>query len=179
MFLVSSAVIIMFLVLWEEFLFPVKVKPSGDGVVFRNHRTKLKKQLLIWCLIPAIFAFVYAEYNVNLVRFIIWSAICVLGPVAGKLISGINNYNDFLRLTNDEIEYRNNKEVGKFQLKDLQRITLVRDERKVLHKLNLLLADNSEVIIDLDEMELQDFLMSIDKFMSARYQSLVKGATSN
>ncbi len=179
MFLVSTAVVIMCLVLWEEFLFPVKVKPAGNGVVFRNHRTKLKKQLLIYCAIPVIFAFVYIEYNVNLTRFIIWAAICIVGPVAGKLISGINNYNDFLKLTSDAIEYRNNKKVGTFQLKELQSITLVRDERTVLHKLQLLLADGTEVLIDLDEMELQDFLTSIDKFITARYKTLVKELVRN
>ncbi len=34
MFLVSSAVVVMFLVLWEEFLFPIKVKHEEGGVVF-------------------------------------------------------------------------------------------------------------------------------------------------
>src|SRR4051812_4823235 len=48
-FLVSCAVIIMVLVLWEDFLFPIHIKPEADGgMIFRNHRNKLKTQLLIY-----------------------------------------------------------------------------------------------------------------------------------
>jgi len=175
--LVSIAVLIMVLVLWEEFLFPVKVKPEGDGMVFRNHGTKLKTQILIYLLIPVIFVFVYIEYEVNLVRFLIWAAICIGAPVAGKLISGIKNYNDFLKLNNDSIEYKNNEKEGIFLLKDIQHIILVKDERKVLHKIQLVLTNNNEVLIDLDEMELEAFISSIDKFINAHYNNLVKGTT--
>jgi len=174
MVLVSIAVVVMALVLWEEFLFPIKVKPTEGGAVFRNHRSKLKKQLLIYCAIPLIFIFVYSEYEVNHIRFVIWAAICIILPVAGKLISGINNYNDFLTLTSEEIQYQNNKKLGTFKLKDIQKIILIRDERKVLHKIELLLADGNQVLIDLDEMELADFLTSIDKFITARYENLLK-----
>jgi len=178
--LISLAVIIMVLVLWEEFLFPVKIKPEHDGLTFRNHSSKLKTQLLIYLLIPVIFVIVYLEYEVNLVRFIIWAAICIVAPVAGKLISGIKNYNDFLRLHNDAIEYKNNEKVGLFTLKEIQHITLVKDDRKVLHKIQLLLTNNTEIIIDLDEMELEAFIASIDKFIVTHYGTLVKGTiTSN
>ena|SRR6478736_3519534 len=173
--LVSTAVIIMLLVLWEEFLFPVRVKPEGGGVVFRNHRNKLKTQLLIYCAIPVIFIFVFLEYEVNLVRFIIWTSICLVAPVAGKLISGLKNYNDFLKVTTDSIEYKNNEKAGVFQLKDVQQIILIRDDRNVLHKIQLELNNNSQVIIDLDEMELEAFIDAIDKVMTTRYKSLVKG----
>jgi len=175
MFLVSSAVIIMLLVLWEEFLFPVKVKPTVDGgVMFRNHRKKLIKQILIYCAIPVIFGFIYFEYKINHVRFIIWAAICVITPVAGKLISGINNYNDFLKLTNDTIEFKNNEKVGIFELKNLHRIVLVKDDRNVLHKIQLVKTDGKEVIIDLDEMELEAFIDSIGKFITHHYKDLLK-----
>jgi hypothetical protein len=178
MFLVSCAVVIMLLVLWEEFLFPVRVKPVNDGVVFRNHRNKLKKQVLIYCVIPAIFGFIYVKYDVNLVRFTVWAAVCIIAPVTGKLISGIKNYNDFLSLTKDTIEYKNNEKVGAFRLTDLQHITLIKDERSVLHKIQLLTSDNNHVTIDLDEMELEAFFDSIDKFISVRYKNLLKTASS-
>lgn len=174
MFLVSSAVIVMLLVLWEEFLFPIKVKPEGATVVFRNHRNKLIKQALIYCIIPVIFVFIYLEYEVNLVRFIVWGGICIVAPVAGKLISGINNYNDFLKLTDDAIEYKNNKEVGTFPMGTIQSIVLVKDERKVLHKIKLLLNDSREITIDLDEMELEAFYDSIDKYIQLHYKNLLK-----
>ena len=173
--LVSCAVIIMLLVLWEEFLFPVKVKPDGEGMVFRNHRNKLKTQLLIYCTIPVIFIFVFVEYEVNLIRFIIWAVICITVPVAGKLISGIKNYNDFLKLHRDSIEYKNNEKAGSFQVKDVQKIRLIKDERDVLHKIQLVLTDNNQVIIDLDEMELEAFIDIIDKFMNVLYKNLLKG----
>jgi hypothetical protein len=173
MLLVSSAVIVMLLVLWEEILFPITVKPTEGGAVFRNHRNKLKQQLFIYCAIPLIFIFVYLEYDVNLVRFILWAAVCIIVPVVGKLISGINNYNDFLKLTNDTIEYKNNKQGGSFKLSDIQNIKLVRDDRNTLHKIELALNNSSQVTIDLDEMELEAFYVSIDKFITVRYQSLV------
>jgi hypothetical protein len=178
MFLVSCAVVIMLLVLWEEFLFPVRVKSVNGGVVFRNHRNKLKKQVLIYCVIPAIFGFIYREYEVSLVSFIVWAAVCIILPVTGKLISGIKNYNDFLSLTNDTIEYKNNEKAGTFKLVDVHQITLIKDERSTLHKIQLLTTGSNHVIIDLDEMELDAFFDAIDKFITARYKSLVKTASS-
>lgn len=174
-FLVATAVIIMALVLWEEFLFPVKVKKEADGMVFRNHRTKLKTQLLIYSLIPAIFAFIYFQMKVNLIPFIIWAAICIIAPIVAKLISGLKNYNDFLKLTDDAIEYRNNEKKGVFKLKDVLQIVLLKDEYKVLHKIQLLLTDKQEVTIDLDQMEIDVFCSSIDQYITEHYNKLVKG----
>ena len=174
MFLFSSAVIIMMLVLWEELLFPIRVKPDEDGMVFRNHRNKLKKQALIYLVIPVIFAFIYVEYDVNLVYFIIWGVVCIGLPVVGKLISGIKNYNDFLKLTNDTIEYKNNEAEGLYALKDIQHITLVKDARNVLHKIQLLTVSNEQVTIDLDEMELEAYYTFIDKFITGHYKRLLK-----
>lgn len=171
--LVSCAVIIMVLVLWEEFLFPVKIKSEEGSVVFRNHRNKLKTQLLIYCMIPVIFGTIYYMYEVNLVRFLIWAAICTIGPVAGKLISGIKNYNDFLKLSNVSIEYQNNEKAGVFHLTHVKHITLIKDERNVLHKIQLLMKDDHQVIIDLDEMELEAFIVSINQFMTTHYKSLL------
>jgi hypothetical protein len=167
--LISSAVIIMVLVLWEELLFPVKLKPEKGSIVFRNHRNKLKTQILIYCAIPFIFGLVYIEYEVNLVRFMVWAAICFIAPVAGKLISGIRNYNDFLKLSNDTIEYQNNEKAGIFQLKEIKHITLIKDERQILHKVKLLMINNQETTIDLDEMELEAYIGSIEDFMTVHY----------
>lgn len=171
--LISAAVIIMLLVLWEEFLFPVKVKLENGAFVFRNHRNKLKTQLLIYCIIPFIFGFVYLEYEVSLVRFIVWASICMVAPVAGKLISGLRNYNDFLKLSDVSIEYKNNEKKGVFQLNELRSISMLRDERGVLHKIQLTTNVNEEIMIDLDEMELEAFIATIDKFISVRYLNLL------
>lgn len=173
MFLISIAVLIMVLILWEEFLFPIQIKPAEDGIIFRNHRTKLKTQLFIYFLIPIIFVFVYLNYDVRATRFTIWAIVCCLLPVVLKLLSGINNYNDFLKLTLNSIEYKNNKETGLFALRDIQQITLVRDQRTVLHKIEVK-TSSSPITIDLDEMELEAFLDSIDKYVSEHYKSLIK-----
>jgi hypothetical protein len=174
MFLVSVAVIIMVLIMWEEILFPIKIKEIDGGMIFRNHRTKLKAQLLIYCSIPAIFTFIYMEYEVNHIRFIIWAAVCMIPPVVEKIFSGINNYNDFLRLTDREVAYKNNEKEGIFQLTEIQNISIIEDERKVIHKVQLLLKNNDEVTIDLDEMELDDFFPSIDSYITSHYKHLAK-----
>jgi hypothetical protein len=173
MFLVSSAIIIMLLVLWEEFLFPIHIKPVTDGLVFRNHRNKLKTQALIYITIPVIFAFVYVKYEVNRVPFFVCAAICILVPVMGKLISGIRNYNDFLKLTKESIEYKNNDKSGIFMLTDIQHIILIKDERKILHKIKLITTPNNDVIIDIDEMELEEYFHSIDTYISIYYKGLL------
>ena len=172
--LVGFAVVIMVLILWEEFLFPVHIKPEKDQVVFRNHSTKLKTQILIYLLIPIIFVFIYYYYEVNHIRFFIWALICIVVPVVGKLRSGIKNYNDFLKLTNDTIEYKNNEEVGVFRVKEINRITLIKDESDVLHKVQVSMASGSQTIIDLDEMELEAYYETIQSFIIGHYKDLVK-----
>jgi hypothetical protein len=172
--LVGLAVVIMALILWEEILFPVHIKPEKDKVVFRNHSTKLKTQILIYLLIPVIFGFIYFYYEVNHVRFFIWALICTVVPVVGKLSSGIKNYNDFLKLTNDAIEYKNNEEVGIFHVKEIERITLIKDESNILHKVQVSMANGSQTLIDLDEMELEAYYETIQTFIIGHYKSLVK-----
>lgn len=174
MVLVSVAVIVMVLVLWEELLFPVRIKPEQNEVVFRNHRTKLKIQAMIWCVIPVIFWFIYANFTLNPVRFYIWASIITLLPVIGKLFSGINNYNDFLKLTDEAIIYKNNRKTGTFAVSELKHLTLVKDERKVLHKIELLLVDGKTVTIDLDEMELEAFLETIDQYIAIHYGRFIQ-----
>jgi hypothetical protein len=173
MTLVSLAVIIMVLILWEEFLFPVKATPVEGGLLFRNHRTKLKIQVLFYFTIPLIFAYIYFNYEVNLIRFIIWAGICMIIPIVGKLFSGINNYNDFLKLTKDKIEYKNNEKTGAYNLQELYRIHLVKDERNVLHKIQLTTNGDQQVLIDLDEMELDAFFEVILKFIQENYKTLL------
>ena len=173
MFLVSIAPIIMVLIMWEEILFPIKLKAVTGGTIFRNHRTKLKTQLFIYFTIPTIFIYVFIEYEVHLVRYIIWTVACTLPPILEKIASGITNFNDFLRLTDEEIEYKNNEKVGCFKTADLENIAIKRDSRKVLEKLELKFKNGEEVIIDLDEMELEAFYRSIIRFIKAHYKHLL------
>lgn len=174
MMLAGLAVVIMSLILWEEFLFPIRIKPSNDRIIFRNHFTKLKTQVLIYCAIPVIVAILYFNYETRLVPFIIWASICLVAPVAGKLISGIKNYNDFLEITNDTIAYKNNEKEGVFAVRDIHEIILVRDEENVLHKISLLMTDDQPVTIDLDEMELEAYFQIIDEFIKGHFPTLLK-----
>lgn len=173
MVLAGVAVVIMALILWEEFLFPIRIRPSGDEIIFRNHFTKLRTQVLIYCVIPAIACFIYFNYQVSLIPFIVWAVICAISPL-GKLFSGIKNYNDFLKLTNDTIEYKNNEKEGVLQVRDVKEIKLVRDEANVLHKVQLKMQNDTSVTIDLDEMELEAFFQTIDQFIKGHYKTLVK-----
>jgi len=174
MFLVSAGTIIMVLILWEEFLFPVHIQHHGDETIFRNHRTKLKIQLVFYLTIPAIVAFIYMEYDVDLIRFGIWAVVVLVAPVISKLVSGINNYNDFLNLSPSTISYKNNEKEGAFELSNIQEIKPIRDETKSIIKLQLFFKDNTDVTIDLDEMELEAFYESIEKYLSENYSKLIK-----
>jgi hypothetical protein len=174
MTLASSAVIVMVLVLWEEFIFPIRIKPTDAGMEFRNHRHKLMTQVLIYFIIPAIFVFLYFNYEVNHGRFIVWAAICIIAPVAGKLYSGIKNYNDFLKLTHYTIEYKNNREEGSFEIKNIQYVKLIKDQNDVLHKMQLIFVTNQELVIDLDEMELEEYYHAINHYMTDHYRDRVK-----
>lgn len=174
MFLASVVVIIMVLILWEELLFPIKIKPSEEEVIFRNHRNKLKIQVLIYLSIPAIVGFLYANYQVNLFSFIPWALVCLIAPVAGKLGTGINNYNDFLRLTESELEYKNNELEGTIKVDDIKYMTLVKDEDGILSKLEVFMSGTNQLTIDLDEMELEEFYETIEEYMSMHYPQLLK-----
>jgi hypothetical protein len=174
MLLSGIATVVMALILWEEFLFPVRIKPVEDEIVFRNHFTKLRTQVLIYCLIPVIVIFIYINYEVSPFAFFIWAAVCIIIPVAGKLIPGIKNYNDFLKLTNEKIEFRNNEKTGSLSVPEIQEIVMIRDEANMLHKFRVLMRNNTEQIIDLDEMELDAYLQTIDLFIGSHYGALVR-----
>jgi hypothetical protein len=174
MLLVGIAVVITLLILWEEILFPIKIKQVPGGMVFRNHGSKLKTQLLIYLSIPAIFGFIYLEYDVNHLRFIIWASVCIGAPILEKIASGINNYNDFLELTNEKIEYKDNEKEGSFETKNIRNITIIKDERDIIAKIQLLFTNNNNVTIDLDQMELDAFYDSIYNFITTNYKHLLK-----
>jgi len=170
MFLVSFAVVIMVVIMWEEILFPIKIKELSHGFVFRNRRKKLKVQALIYCAIPAIFSFVYFNFEINLFRFAIWAAACIILPLAEKIISGINNYNDFLTLTDKKIEYKNNRKEGVFDLDKIVQIIIINDDQGVMKKIQLLFKNTNTITIDLNEMELFAFYDQIYVFIKTHYK---------
>lgn len=173
MVLAGTAVVVMSLILWEEFLFPIRVKPEKEQIVFRNHFTKLKTQVAIYCTIPVIVCVIFVLYKVSLVPFLIWAVICLVTPL-GKLISGIHNYNDFLKITDDTIEYKNNEHEGVLLVKEVRKISLVKDDSDVLHKIRILMINQAEDTIDLDEMELEAYLSTIENFVKAHYGPLLE-----
>lgn len=172
-FLVSSAVTIMILILWEEILFPVSIKPEDGGLVFRNHKRKLVIQALIYLLIPAIVIFLFLTYNVNDFRFFIWAGVVIVLPIAGKLISGINNYNDFLKLTPDFIEYKDNEMEGRFNVAEIQKIRILKDDHDEIRQLELNLHSSSPITINIFQMELEDFYDSIEEYINKNYKNLL------
>jgi hypothetical protein len=174
MMLVSAAVIIMILIIWEEILFPIRVKEVTGGILFSNRKKKLKIQVLMYCCIPLIFAYVYFTYDVKPIRFILWASVCIAAPVLEKLISGIKNFNDFLSLTDDYIEYKNNEKEGRYPVKDIQHIAILTEEKIVSKKMMLVFADDTFVTIDLDEMELDAYYKTIDEFTKSHYKQLLK-----
>lgn len=174
MALVGAAVVIMVLILWEDFLFPIKVTPTKDEVVFRNHRHKLFIQMLIYLAIPVIFVFIYLFYEINPVRFVIWASILMGFPVAVKLFSGVRNYNDFLKLSYTHISYQNNEKTGTFDIRQVKQLVPIRDDYRVLHKIEVVLDDGQRVTIDLDEMELEEYFLAIDQALSVHYKNLLQ-----
>ena len=174
MLLASVAVIIMVLILWEELLFPIQINPTQEEVIFRNHRNKLKIQGLVYLIVPSIVAFLYANYKLNLYSFIPWAAVCIIAPVGAKLVSGINNYNDFLKLTSSKIEYKNNEKEGSFELEDIDSIQLIKDDAGFIEKLRMELKNDDYVIIDLNEMELDAYYDAIEEYVNSNFQDLLK-----
>jgi hypothetical protein len=174
MILISCAVIIMILIIWEEILFPIRVKEVKGGILFSNRKKKLKVQILMYCCIPLIFAYVYFTYEVKPIRFTLWALVCMAAPVLEKLISGITNFNDFLLLTDDFIEYKNNDKEGRFGVNNIAQITILTEEKVVSKKMELLFTDGATVTIDLDEMELDVYYDTIDEFAKNHYSKLLK-----
>ena len=172
-FLVSVAVIIMVLILWEEILFPVTIRPEDGGLLFRNHKRKLIIQGLIYLWIPTIVVFLFLTYNVNEFRFFIWAGVVIILPIIGKLTSGINNYNDYLKLTPDLIEYKDNDLEGSFRLQELHQLCIHKDEHGDLHQLELKLHSSGSIFIQIHQMELEDFYEAIEEYIQKQYASLV------
>ena len=174
MFLVATSVIIVFLIIWEEILFPITVKELNGGIIFSNHGTKLRTQLLIFLTIPALYCYIYFNYDVNEFRFFIWAAICIGAPIAEKIASGLTNYNDFLKLTDEKIQYQDNEKTGAFETKNIKNIIIIRDDRNIMTKLQLLLNNDDNIIIDLDQMELDAYYLHIENYITKHYKHLLK-----
>lgn len=172
-FLVSFAVTLMILIIWEELLFPVKVIHEKDGELFRNHRSKLILQVIMYLAIPVIVVFLYLNFNVNSFRFFIWALVILVLPVVDKLMTGVNNFQDYLKLGEEMIEYKDNEREGTFQVSDINKIGIIKDKDQVLSKLELLMKDHSKVIIDLDKMELQDYYEVIEEYIRFNYEKLL------
>jgi hypothetical protein len=174
MALAGLVVVIATLIMWEEFLFPVRIKPMEDEIIFRNHFTKLKMQVLIYSAIPIIVVFLYLNFDVNPVVFTIWASFCVIAPVTGKLISGIKNYNDFLKLSGEAIAFKNNQKEGVLIVKEIEQIRIITNAENGHHKLQIFMKNNNEETIDLDEMELEDYYKTIEQFIHSHYKGLIK-----
>ena len=173
MFLIGVAAVIATLIVWEEILFPVVIKLNQHSLIVRNHRKKLQMQAILYIVMLSIYAFIYFTYTVNMYYFTLWLSVCMLAPLVQKLGSGIRNYNDYLELSSSEIEFKNNKKHGKFLLDKVQYIRIIRDHDNILSKLKLGM-NNSEVTIDLDEMELDAYYETIQDYLQRTYKNLLR-----
>ena len=171
--LVGIAAIIMVLILWEEILFPVNIKSEDSGYVFRNHRSKLIFQVFLYLTIPAIVAFLFFNFEVNMVRFFVWASAILILPVVGKLMSGITNYNDFLKLTPQRIEFKDNDHEGVYDVFSIQKIEFVKDGSGRIHEFVLKMKDGKSEVIQMHQMELDDFFDSIEEYAQEVYQPLL------
>lgn len=172
--LIGCAVVMMLLIMWEEILFPVKLKTTHGGIVFRNRKTKLKVQILLYSLMVAIFVYVYLNFEVNLIRYIFWAIFCLVPPVVEKIFTGINNFKDYLELTRESIDYKNNEKEGHYKIDTIKHIDIITDVTTFKKKIELTFKDNTTITIDLDEMELEEFYDSITKFINSHYKELLK-----
>ena len=77
-------------------------------------------------------------------------------------------------MTDDTIEYKNNEKEGILPVKDIQHIILIKDVGKVIHKVQVVMNTQQQIIIDLDEMELEAYYETIDKFINAHFRKLLK-----
>ncbi|HSZ72273.1 MAG TPA: hypothetical protein VK750_06315 [Cytophagaceae bacterium] len=174
MFLIGIAVVLATLVVWEELLFHVRLKRiADDGVLFRNNPNKLLIQICIYLCIPIIYAYVYLNYKVDHLFFIIWLAACMGVPVINKLKSSIENYHDFLKFTPTEIEYKNNEKTGLFLISQISSIRILKNQQTMTEKLEIT-YNGDIVIIDLNEMELEGFFDPIEHYIEDHYTSLLK-----
>jgi hypothetical protein len=171
--LMGVAVVIMLLIIWEEILFSIKIKEIKEGMIFRIRRKKLKTQILLYCVLPLIFGFIYLEYDLKISHFIIWVILCMGIPAVEIISSASNTYNTYLKLTNNLIKYRNNKKEGTYKTEEIRSITMLKDERGIFSKIQLLLITNDEVMIDLDEMHLYEFFDSIHTYIKIHYKDLL------
>lgn len=172
-FLVSTAVLIMILILWEEVLFPVHVKRVNDGHLFHNHRTKLWFQAVLYLIIPVIVVFLFLNYEVNALRFFGWAFVVVVFPVVGKLMSGIRNYNDFLLISPTGLSFKDNDHEGTYDVSQIQKVALTKDESGALNELILHLNSGGQETIKLYQMELDDFIEHIEKYLKETFHSLM------
>ena len=172
-FLVSFAVMVMILILWEEILFPVHIKAVDGGFLFRNHLRKLKFQILLYLTIPIIVVFLFLNYKVSQFRFFGWATVVIVFPIVGRIMSGLKNYNDFLQITPQLIAFKDNDHEGKYDISQIQRLALVKDNLGAIKELKLNLISGEQEIIKVHQMELDDFFGHIEKYINNTYQSLL------
>lgn len=171
--LIGLASTVMTVIMWEELFFQVNVNIEQEGVIFRNHKNKLKIQLILYTIIPIIFTYIFFNYEIIQIRFWGWVAVCLILPLIDKIMSGVQNYHDFLALSTKKIKFKNNEKHGTYYLETISKIQIHEDPVDHNHKIELTLKDNTSVIIDLDEMELEDYYDSIFKVISVKYKNLL------
>ncbi len=173
MLLIGIAAMLVTLIVWENLLFSVQLKKVEGGVRVSNHTRKNVIQALLYAAVLVIFLVVFLFYPVHQNHFQVCLGLFTIIPVGHKVISGIRNSNPFLKLTRSEIQFRNHRKRGRFELKKIQYIRIIKGAGNTISKLRLGI-DDSEVTIDLDEMHVNAFDDNISDYIRTNYTTLLK-----
>jgi multisubunit Na+/H+ antiporter MnhB subunit len=173
MLIIATAAILLTLIVWENLLFSLQIKSVEDGVKVGNHNKKNVFQAFFYLAILVLFLFVFLYYPINRFYYTLWFSFFAAVPILHKLIYSARNRNSFLKLTTSEIQFQNQQKKGRFYLKNIQYIRIVKGAKNSIAKLRLG-VDNSEVTIDLDEMKVDAFYDKIAEYIKKNYTTLLK-----
>src|SRR6185312_11675027 len=151
MCLIGITAVLVTLIIWESILFPPKFSRVDDGVRVSNPTLKNLIQVMLYMATLIIMLAIFYSYPVREPHFRYCFVVFAGMPLIHKIISGIRKGSSFLKLTGTEIRYRNRRKRGSFELRKIQYIRIIRGAGNTISKLRLGI-DNSEVTIDLDEM---------------------------
>ena|GEM_PF-6954620 len=173
MALIGITAVLTTFIIWENVLFPLRFSRVDGGVRVRNPVLKNTIQAILYMSVQIILLAILYSYPVREPYFQ-YCFIAFAGiPILHKIISSIRSDSSFLKLTGTEIWYRNRRKRGRFELKKIQYIRIIRGAGNSISKLRLG-VDNSEVTIDLDEMNVARYNDGITDYIKKNYTTLLK-----
>ena len=173
MFLVGMAAVLLTLIVWENLLFYLRLRFVEDGVKVCNPTRKNVIQGLLYAGMLLLFLVIYVYYPVNEFYFRLWFSLFATIPIVHKITYKFRSSNPLLKLTRSEIQFRNRRKMGRFYVKNIQYIRIIKGAKDSISKLRLG-VDDDEVTIDLDEMNVDPFNDNITDYIKKNYTTLLK-----